>query len=120
MFARIAAAALSLLICISSAHADEPISFAGKTITMIIGSSPGGGTDTSGRLIANFLAKQLPGKPAILIRNIPGAQGMAAMNYFVQQVAPDGLTITMGASTQGDPLFFRTPQSHYDPTKFLI
>jgi tripartite-type tricarboxylate transporter receptor subunit TctC len=120
MLVRILTAALSLVVFTSVARSEEPVSFEGKTVTMIIGSSPGGGTDTSGRLIANFLAEHLPGKPKILVRNIPGAQGMTAMNYFVQQVVPDGLTITMGASTQGDPLFYRVPQSHYDPTKFLI
>ncbi len=114
---------LMLMALVASAfpvRAEEPVSFEGKTVTMIIGSSPGGGTDTSGRLIANFITNHLPGKPKILVRNIPGAQGMTAMNYFVQQVVPDGLTITMGSSTQGDPLFYRVPQSHYDPTKFLI
>jgi tripartite-type tricarboxylate transporter receptor subunit TctC len=113
-------ALLALAVSVSTVQADEPVSFEGKTITMIIGSSPGGGTDTSGRLIANFLTSHLLGKPSIRVRNIPGAQGMTSMNYFVQQVAPDGLTITMGASTQADPFFYRAPQSQYDPTKFLL
>jgi Tripartite tricarboxylate transporter family receptor len=99
-----------------SAHA-EP-SFAGKTVTMVIGQGPGGGTDTSGRLIASFLTDRLPGKPALVIRNMPGANGMTGMNYFTQQVAPDGLTITMGSSSQADPMHYRRPQSKYDPTKF--
>jgi hypothetical protein len=40
------------------------------------------------------------------------------MNYFTQQVAPDGLTITMGSSSQADPLHYRRAQSKYDPTTF--
>jgi hypothetical protein len=120
MLTRFLSMLLALVAITFPVRAEEPVSFEGKTVTMIIGSSPGGGTDTSGRLIANFIVNHLPGKPKILVRNIPGAQGMTSMNYFVQQVAPNGLTITMGASTQGDPLFYRVPQSHYDPTKFLI
>jgi hypothetical protein len=42
------------------------------------------------------------------------------MNYFVKQVAPDGLTVTMGSTTQADPLLYRRPQSQFDPTTFPI
>jgi hypothetical protein len=117
---RFAILALILLVSPYAARAQEPVSFEGKSVTMIIGSSPGGGTDVSGRLIANFLAAQLPGKPNVIVRNIPGAQGVTAMNYFVQQVVPDGLTMIMGSTSQADPLLYRKPASAFDPTKFFI
>jgi hypothetical protein len=70
-------------------------------------------------VIAPLLANRLPGKPTVIVRNIPGAQGITAMNYFVRQVVPDGLTATMASTTIADPLLFRRPQSQYDPTTFL-
>jgi tripartite-type tricarboxylate transporter receptor subunit TctC len=112
--------ALLTLVLGASAASAEPVSFAGKTITMIIGSAPGGGTDGAGRVIAQFFTKHLPGHPTVVVKNVPGAQGITAMNFFVKQVAPDGLTITTASSTQGDPLLFRTPQSQFDPTKLPI
>jgi tripartite-type tricarboxylate transporter receptor subunit TctC len=48
---------------------------------------------------------------------MPGAEGITALNYFVEQVKPDGLTLTMGSSVQIDPLSVRVPQVHYDPAK---
>jgi len=108
------------LLAWSAVAAAEPVSFEGKSINMIVASSAGGGTDTSGRLIANFLAGHLNGKPKVVVRNIPGAQGITAMNHFVQQVVPDGLTLTMGSTTQADPLLYRKPQSVYDPTTFPV
>jgi tripartite-type tricarboxylate transporter receptor subunit TctC len=111
---------LTALVAASTAAAQERISFAGKTITMIVGFEPGGGTDTFGRLAASFLATGLPGMPSVLVRNVPGAEGITAMNYMVQQVAPDGLTITTSASTAADPLNYRKPQSHYDATSFAV
>lgn len=117
---RIAVFAAVLSMGLSMASAQEPVSFHGKQVTMIIGSAPGGGTDLSGRLIANFIADYLPGKPNLIVRNIPGAQGLTSMNYFAKQVAPDGLTLTMGSTTQADPLFYRKPASQFDPTKFLM
>jgi tripartite-type tricarboxylate transporter receptor subunit TctC len=120
MMKRLAILAVAIVLGSSAARAEDPISFQGKTITMIIGSSPGGGTDISGRLIAGFLAAHLPGSPNVIVRNIPGAQGVTAMNYFVQQVAPDGLTVIMGSTSQADPLLYRKSASHFDPTKFAI
>src|SRR4051812_2062454 len=116
---RFAVWAAAFVMGLCTAQAEEAL-FAGKQVTMIIGSAPGGGTDTSGRVIAQFIANLLPGKPNLIVRNIPGAQGVTAMNYFVKQVAPDGLTITMGSTTQADPLFYRKPAAQFDPTKFHI
>jgi tripartite-type tricarboxylate transporter receptor subunit TctC len=100
------------------ADAAEPPSFKGKTVTMIIGYAPGGGTDLTGRLLASFLGRHLPGEPTIVVQNIPGADGMTAMNFFVQQTKPDGLTLTMGSGSQAEPTHYRKPLSRFDPTKF--
>jgi tripartite-type tricarboxylate transporter receptor subunit TctC len=106
--------------CAGSARAQSQPNFAGKTVTMLVGSEPGGGTDTSGRLIAEFLGKKLPGHPTIVVQNMPGAQGITALNYFARRSAPDGLTIAMGSTTQSDPLLYRRPQSLFDPTTFQM
>jgi tripartite-type tricarboxylate transporter receptor subunit TctC len=111
-----------LLACLlaSPAAALEAVSFQGKTVSMIVGYAAGGGTDAFGRLAASFLTNALPGTPTVVVRNIPGAEGITAMNYFVQQVAPDGLTIASAANTAADPLNYRKPQSRYDPTSFEV
>ncbi len=98
--------------------AQESVTFRGKTVTMIVGSQAGGGTDATGRLMAPFLAKYLPGNPTVVVENRPGADGIVALNYFVQQVKPDGLTVAAGDSPQIDPIRYRAPQSRYDPTRF--
>ena len=108
------------LVAGTAAVAQDAVSFQGKTITMIVGFEPGGGTDTFGRLAASFLASQLPGSPSVVVRNVPGAEGITAMNYVVQQVAPDGYTIVTTASTTADPLNYRKPQSHFDATTFQV
>ena len=102
------------------ALADEPVSFNGKTVTLIVASPAGGGTDASARVLASLLTAHLPDRPAMIVRNVPGAQGITGMNYFVKQVAPDGLTLTMGSTTQADPMLYRKPQSQYDPATFSI
>ena len=104
----------------SAAAAQDAAPFQGKAISMIVGSAPGGGTDAYGRLVASFLGNYLPGAPSIIVRNVPGADGITAMNYMVDQAAPDGTTITAAANTTADPLHYRKPQSHFDPSIFGI
>ena len=120
VIAGLLSAAIAGLSVPANAADAEPVSFKGKTVNMIIGFPPGGGTDASGRLIANYLAKYLPGAPTVVSRNMPGVDGITALNYLVQQTKPDGLTVTMGASTQADPLNYRKASAVYDPSTFGI
>jgi tripartite-type tricarboxylate transporter receptor subunit TctC len=94
------------------------VSFKGKTISMVIGSEAGGGTDATGRLMAPFFERYLPGNPTIVVHNMPGAQGVTALNYIVQQTKPDGLTVIAGANVQASPLTYRKANGIYDPMKF--
>jgi tripartite-type tricarboxylate transporter receptor subunit TctC len=109
-----------LVAACGGAVAADPVSFKGKTVTMIIGFAAGGGTDLSGRLIAAHLGKYLPGQPTVIVQNMPGAEGMTAMNFFANQVKPDGMTLTMGSGSVADPINFRKPQAKYDPSKFIF
>src|SRR5919106_6906276 len=74
--------------------------FAGKTITFLAGSSAGGGTDLTARLIARHLERYIPGHPRVMVVNKPGAGGMIAANELYNLKKADGLsmsTINTGA-----------------------
>lgn len=96
------------------------VSFAGKTVTVIITSNVGGGTDNVGRLMGRYLREYLPGKPTIVHQNIPGAGGIKGLNYFVQQVKPDGLASIVGSASNLDPTMIRTPSVQYDTKKLMM
>ena len=118
---RVAAAGLASVFIMSSVNAslaDDSVSFEGKTLTMLIGYAPGGGTDLFGRILAPYMTENLPGKPAIVIRNMPGADGVIALNSFVKQTKPDGMTFTVGSGTQVDPFTYRIANAQYDLTTF--
>jgi tripartite-type tricarboxylate transporter receptor subunit TctC len=104
----------------SSAFAQATVSFQGKTVTAIISSSAGGGTDAFGRLAAAFLEKYLPASPTVVARNVPGADGMSAMNFMVKQVTPDGYTFVVASNSTADPLNYRRPQSQFNPVDFAV
>jgi hypothetical protein len=115
-------AGIAALIAISPefSAAAQPVSFAGKVVTMVIPSTVGGSTDLAARLVARFIGRHLPGAPTVVSSNVPGGQGVPALNFMTQQAKPDGLTTIMPSSNEADPATYRMPQAHYDPMTFGI
>lgn len=69
--------------------------YTGKTLRLIVGTSPGGGYDTYARAIARHMPRHLPGKPNLIVQNMPGAGSLIAANYLYNVAKPDGLTFAM-------------------------
>jgi len=76
--------------------------FRGKQIRIIVGASAGAASDLYARVVANYLPKQIPGKPEIIVQNMPGGGSITAANYVYGVAKPDGLTL--GAVTS--PIYF--------------
>lgn len=67
--------------------------FKGKIIKVVVGTSAGSVSDLNARVIASYLAKQIPGKPEVIVQNMPGGGSMTAANYVYSVAKPDGLTL---------------------------
>jgi tripartite-type tricarboxylate transporter receptor subunit TctC len=119
MFIRCISSCLLLAgVAMQTARSDTLEDFyRGKTISLVVSSSPGGGYDVLTRAVARFLGKRIPGNPAVIVRNMPGAGGIVATK-FIAAVAPrDGLTIACVLNnTPYEPLF-GTQEADYDATK---
>ncbi|HET7362143.1 MAG TPA: tripartite tricarboxylate transporter substrate-binding protein [Burkholderiales bacterium] len=85
-------ALLGALAMAPLAAAAQP-NFAGRTITIIVGYKPGGGYDGTARMIARHLPQHLPGKPTVIVQNMPGGNSIIAANHMYNVAKPDGLTI---------------------------
>jgi tripartite-type tricarboxylate transporter receptor subunit TctC len=70
--------------------------YAGKRLTIIVGLEAGGTVDTLARTFSVYLRKHIPGNPAVVIQNMPGAGGWAATNYLQERAPADGTTILYG------------------------
>lgn len=91
--------------------------YRGQSISMVVSSSAGGGYDTLSRAVARYLGKHIAGHPAVIVRNMPGAGGILAMNYLANVAPRDGLTIgQVQNNTPFEPLF-GTKEAAYDATK---
>jgi tripartite-type tricarboxylate transporter receptor subunit TctC len=92
--------------------------YRGKTISFVIGYSPGGGYDTYARLVARHLGERIPGSPQVVPRNMPGASSRVAVAHTYNVARRDGLTLCTGdqslalAQAMGQPL-------NFDMSRFL-
>ena len=72
------------------AVADDSASYAGKTVRIIVGTTTGGGFDTSARVLAQYLPHYLAGSPTIVVQNMPGGSSLKAANYIYNAAPMDG------------------------------
>lgn len=96
MTIRIRSLAAAALVALAGAVAAAPVfavDFSGKRIEWIIPFKEGGGSDSWARFYAPLLAENLPGKPTIVVKNIPGGGSTSGANQFTARAKPDGLTI---------------------------
>jgi tripartite-type tricarboxylate transporter receptor subunit TctC len=99
------------------AHSAAPF-YEGKTIRIIVGTSPGGGYDTYTRLVARHFSKHIPGTPAIIVDNMPGAGGLVSANHLFKVAKPDGLTIGHFVGGQFLQQLLGKPGIEFDALKF--
>jgi tripartite-type tricarboxylate transporter receptor subunit TctC len=91
--------------------------YKGRTVALVVGSSTGGGYDTMARAIARFIGRHIPGNPTVVVRNMPGAGGITAMNYLFNTAERDGSVLALVQNnTPLEPLF-GTKQARYDATR---
>jgi tripartite-type tricarboxylate transporter receptor subunit TctC len=83
----------ALVLLSSVAHATSHEFFNGKTVRLLVGTSPGGAMDDWARLIAPHLGRNIPGSPDIVVQNMAGAGTVVAANHIYNIAKPDGLTL---------------------------
>jgi tripartite-type tricarboxylate transporter receptor subunit TctC len=93
---------LTVIFFTSSLWAVSPEAFyTDKKMRLVVGSAPGGGYDFNARIIARHLGKHIPGKPKIIVQNMPGAGSIIAANYLYGIAKKDGSVI--GTIQRGIP-----------------
>jgi tripartite-type tricarboxylate transporter receptor subunit TctC len=115
---RAIAVCAALSATLSAAPLQASDFFAGKTIELLVGAPPGGGYDAYARTVARHIGRHIPGNPAIVVKNMPGA-GSAKAAQFISTIAPkDGTALAglMPGAIMG-PLLDERSEALFDPTK---
>ena len=92
--------------------------YRGKHVELIIGYPPGGGYDAYGRAVSRHIGRHIPGKPTIVVKNMPGAGSLKAAN-FIYNVAPkDGSAFGIFAGGIVIDSLIGGRQTEFDGRKF--
>lgn len=104
----------------SDLRSEEVVEFyRGRTLTLVVPTVGGSSYDVMSRIIARHLVHYIPGQPSIIVRNMPGAGGIAAANSIFRTAPRDG---SMLAALQGSVPFeplMGTPEAEFDPRTMI-
>jgi tripartite-type tricarboxylate transporter receptor subunit TctC len=67
--------------------------YKGKTVTVVVGFTPGGGFDLNARLLARYLGRHIAGNPDVIVQNMPGAASLKSVLYLDTTAPRDGTVI---------------------------
>jgi tripartite-type tricarboxylate transporter receptor subunit TctC len=104
---------------VQTAAADSVEDFyKGKTITLYVGFSPGGGYDTYARTVARHMGRHIPGNPGFVVKNRPGAGTLVLTNELYNVLPKDGTAMgVIARGTAMEPLM-GNKKAKFDPRKF--
>ena len=93
--------------------------YKGRDVSLYVGSTAGGGFDLFGRLIARHMGRYIPGHPNVVVKNMPGAGGMALINYMNDVAAKDGTSIAIINPTMTTAPFITPNIAKWDAREFV-
>jgi tripartite-type tricarboxylate transporter receptor subunit TctC len=114
---KIAVLAAALLVADNRSGAAQA-DFSGKTIRLYIGTGPGGGYDTYGRLVARHIGRHVPGNPAVVPQNMPGASSLTLTNFLFNTAPRDGTAIGIINQAMPTEQYLDIGNTNYDAKTF--
>lgn len=87
------AAVVQLVLSLQPTRAED--FYKGKTITVTVGMSAGGGYDAYARLVSQFLGRHIPGQPNLIVQNMPGGGGIRAAVNLYKTAPKDGTVLSV-------------------------
>lgn len=102
-----------------SSSSSAPASFAGKTVTLVVPTSAGGGLDGLARAVSKYLGDYLPGQPKVIVDNIDGGGGAVGLHQLYSTMPASGLYVGLVQSPQLLRYVFKATGFNFDMTKFV-
>jgi len=108
-----------MLVLMANAVAADPIEdfYKGKQVNWILSAGAGGGYSSYAHVFAPYLSAHIPGKPNIVVQNMPGAGGIRAMQYLSSVAPKDGTTIGLVHSSVPYAPLYGIKGANFDPRK---
>ncbi len=114
---------LAAVLCLALAAARDAAAqsveqfYKGRTVTLLVGTAPGGINDISARLVARHLGRFLPGNPSFIVQNNPGAGGLVTANRLFVNAEKDGSVLAKLERAVPQLAIQGNPNAQFDPMK---
>jgi tripartite-type tricarboxylate transporter receptor subunit TctC len=92
--------------------------YRGHAVELYVGTDPGGGYDLYGRLVARYMGKHIPGAPAVVVKNMPGAGHLRMANWVYGAAPRDGTVIATAPQSIAIEQLLGTDGVQYDARRF--
>ena len=89
-----------------------------RQMTLIVSTTASGGYDIYARTFARSYPRHVPGNPAIIVQNMPGAGGLRATNFLYGKAPKDGAVIATIHSAMMTAPLLGVEQANFDPRQF--
>src|ERR671922_2138670 len=109
---------LSMMVLIAPSAQGQGNFYEGKTVTLIIGAKGAGSLIAATQIMAHHLGKYIPGKPTVIVQEMPGAAHLLATNHVFNVAKPDGLTILASNPNVAIAQLAKVEQVRFDVRKF--
>jgi tripartite-type tricarboxylate transporter receptor subunit TctC len=113
-------ATVAFSVALAGPAVGDPVEdfYQGKQIRIVTGAVAGDGYDLWSRLLAKHMGKYIPGKPSILVQNMPGAGTVIAANYTFNNAPKDGTIIGSFSRSLPSQAMLGRPNIKFDPRQF--
>lgn len=112
-------AAIALALGTAPAAADSVADFyKGKTVVVVVGYTAGGGGDLWARFIARHLGNHIPGRPTVIVQNMPGGSGLTSVNHVYSIIPQDGTRLILPTVTVPTAAAMGMPNVRFDTLQF--
>jgi tripartite-type tricarboxylate transporter receptor subunit TctC len=92
--------------------------YRGKQVRLIVGTAAGQDYDSWARLIGRHMSRFIPGNPAFVVENMPGAGHILATNYLFNLAPRDGSVLGMVSRNMTEAAVMKLPNVRFDPVRF--
>ncbi len=117
-FSLISAGAIALAAAIVAAPASADDFYKDKSVTLIVSAGAGGGYSVYARSFARHVNRHIPGKPNMIVQNMPGAGGIKASNFLYATAPKDGSVIGVVHTAVVFAPLYGLKGAKFDGTKF--
>src|SRR5829696_9030702 len=117
---RFALLAVVTVLMVPTRLSAEPVGdfYKGKQIRIITGAAAGDGYDLWSRMLARHMGRHIPGRPSIIVQNMPGAGTVIAANHVFNVAAKDGTVIGSFSRSLPSQALIGRPNIRFDPRRF--